>query len=148
MDGFDGADGEGVGSPHRPLGVVAVETLRGGRGQEAFYSTCAEATAEQVLTWYAMRWSIEVTRPAAQRTAPIAMLLYSLIVLWFARTGHHDWQPLHSPWYTAKTHSSFADMLRTLRRQSLRHSISAWAPTGPGARKIQQLLENISAMAT
>jgi DDE superfamily endonuclease len=152
-------------APNRPLRVVAVEALQGGRGPEAFYSTCAEATSEQVLTWYAMRWSIEVTnhdakqhlgfedpqgwtRAAAQRTAPIAMLLYSLIVLWFARTGHRDWQPLTSPWYTSKTEPSFADMLRTLRRQSLRHSISQWALAGPGSRKVQQLLENISALAT
>lgn len=152
-------------APGRPLRVVAVEALQGGRGQEAFYSTCAEATAEQVLTWYAMRWSIEVTnhdskqhlgfedpqgwtRPAAQRTAPIAMLLYSLIVLWFARTGYRDWQPLSSPWYTSKTQPSFADMLRTLRRLSLRHTISQWALAGPGSRKVQQLLENMAALAT
>ncbi len=47
-------------APERPLRVVAVEALQGGRGQEAFYSTCSDATAEQVIVWYAMRWSIEV----------------------------------------------------------------------------------------
>lgn len=73
--------------PERPLRVVAVEALAGGRGREAFYSTCVDATAEQVLTWYALRWSVEVTfrgckqhlgfeepqgwtRQAVQRTAP------------------------------------------------------------------------------
>lgn len=82
-------------APGRPLRVVAVESLSGGRGQQVFYSTCQEAPAEQVLTWYAMQWSVEVTfhdskqhlgfeepqgwsRPAAERTAPMAMLLYSL----------------------------------------------------------------------
>lgn len=152
-------------APNRPLRVVAVEALQGGRGQEAFYSTSTQATGEQVLTWYAMRWSIEVTnhdskqhlgfedpqgwtRPAAQRTAPIAMLLYSLIVLWFAHTGHRSWQPLNSPWYRSKAQPSFADMLRTLRRLSLRHSVSEWALAGPGSRKVQQLLENIVALAT
>lgn len=44
----------------RPLRVVATEAIKGGRGQEAFYSTCWDATAEQVIGWYAMRWSIEV----------------------------------------------------------------------------------------
>jgi len=48
-------------APNRPLRVVAVEALKGGRGQEAFYSTRHDATAEQVLGWYARRWSIEVT---------------------------------------------------------------------------------------
>ncbi len=110
------------------------------------------ATAEQVLTWYASRWSVEVTfheskqhlgfeepqgwtRRAVERTAPMAMLLYSLIVCWYCRVGHHDYCPLPRPWYTSKPHESFADMLGTLRRRSLRESISAWAPQGPEVKK-------------
>lgn len=151
-------------APERPLRVVAVEAVRGGRGQEAFYSTCWEATAEQVIAWYAMRWSIEVTnhdskqhlgfeepqgwtRRSVERTAPLAMLLYSLIVLWFAREGHRRWQPLTCPWYTSKTEPSFADMLSTLRRKSVREQVLTLALRGPGARKIQQLLENAVTMA-
>ncbi|MBU0638018.1 MAG: transposase, partial [Planctomycetes bacterium] len=83
--------------------------LSGGRPMQAFHSTCHEATAEQVLTWYARRWSIEETfhdakghlgfeepqgwtRKAVERTAPTAMLLYSLIVLWFAAEGQRHYQ--------------------------------------------------------
>ena len=152
-------------APTRPLRVVAVEATRGGRGQEAFYSTCSDATAEQVIGWYAMRWSIEVmnhdskqhlgfeepqgwTRRSVERTAPLAMLLYSLIVLWFAREGHRRWQPLKCPWYRSKTAPSFADMLATLRRLSVRQQVLTWALTGPGSRKIRQLLENTLALAT
>ena len=47
--------------PERMVRVVAVEALHGGRGREAFYSTCCNASAEQVLTWYSWRWSIEQT---------------------------------------------------------------------------------------
>ena len=47
--------------PERALRIVAVEALTGGRGMEAFYSTVVDATAEQILTWYSMRWSVEVT---------------------------------------------------------------------------------------
>jgi len=71
---------------------------------EAFYSTVVDATAEQVLTWYSMRWSAEVTfhdskqhlgfedpqgwsEDAVQRTAPMAMLLYTVIVYWYALKG-------------------------------------------------------------
>ncbi len=46
--------------PDRPLRIVAVEPQTGGRKIQAFYSTRHEASAEQALTWYAMRWSIEV----------------------------------------------------------------------------------------
>jgi DDE superfamily endonuclease len=151
--------------PDRRLRVVAVEALRGGRGQEVFYSTCHEATAEMVIAWYAKRWSIEVTfhdskqslgfeqpqgwsRKSVERTAPMAMLLYSLVVLWFAREGHRNYRPLKSPWYVSKTAPSFSDMLTTLRRQSVRQTVFAMALQGPGSRKIQQLLENIVAQAT
>ena len=152
-------------APTRPLRVVAVEALKGGRGQEVFYSTCSDATAEQVIGWYAMRWSIEVmnhdskqhlgfeepqgwTRRSVERTAPLAMLLYSLIVLWFAREGHRRWHPLVCPWYRSKTEPSFADLLSTLRRLSVRQQVLTWALTGPGSRKIQKLLENTVALAT
>jgi len=152
-------------APTRPLRVVATEAVQGGRGQEAFYSTCWDATAEQVLGWYAMRWSIEVTnhdskqhlgfeqpqgwtRRSVERTAPLAMLLYSLIVLWFARDGHHSWRPLKCPWYTSKTEPSFADMLATLRRLSIRQQVLKLALAGPGSRKVQELLENAVTLAT
>jgi len=151
-------------APERPLRVVAAEAVKGGRGQEAFYSTCHEATAEEVIAWYAMRWSIEVTnhdskqhlgfeqpqgwtRRSVERTAPLAMLLYSLILLWFAREGQRSWRPLVCPWYTSKTAPSFADMLSTLRRLSVREQVLTLALAGPGSRKIQQLLENAVSMA-
>lgn len=152
-------------APTRRLRVVATEAIQGGRGQEAFYSTCSDATAEQVIGWYAKRWSIEVmnhdskqhlgfeepqgwSRRAVERTAPLAMLLYSLIVLWFAREGHRRWRPLLCPWYTSKTEPSFADMLSTLRRLSIRQQVFTLALAGPGSRKVQQLLENTVALAT
>lgn len=151
-------------APDRPLRVVAVEALKGGRGQEVFYSTCHDASAEEVITWYAMRWSLEVafhdskqhlgfeqpqgwTRRAVERTAPIAMLLYSLIVLWFVREGHRHYQPLNCPWYATKKNASFADMLATLRRRSVRHRVLSIAIKGKGSRKLRQLLENAVAMA-
>lgn len=151
-------------APERSLRVVATEAVQGGRGQEVFYSTCSDATAEQVIGWYAMRWSIEVmnhdskqhlgfeepqgwSRRSVERTAPLAMLLYSLIVLWFAREGHRQWHPLLCPWYTSKTAPSFADMLGTLRRLSVRQQVLTLALAGPGSRKIQQLLENVVALA-
>jgi SRSO17 transposase len=151
-------------APERSVRVVATEALKGGRGQEAFYSTCWETSAEQVITWYAMRWSIEVTnhdskqhlgfeepqgwsRRSVERTAPLAMLLYSLIVLWFARDGHRHWSPLDCPWYPSKPAPSFADMLRTLRRLSVRQQVLTLALARPGAQKVQKLLDSTLALA-
>ena len=143
--------------PQRPLRIVAVEPLTGGRRVQAFYSTRHEASAEMVLTWYAMRWSIEVafqsskthlgfeepqgwTRRAVERTAPTAMLLYSLIVLWFARSGHRHDHPPNRPWYTTKRHASFADMLTTLKRESIRELVLSTPLRGRGSRKLTRTL--------
>lgn len=150
--------------PERALRIVAVEALEGGRGMEAFYSTVVDATAEQVLTWYSMRWSVEVTfhdskqhlgfeepqgwsEDAVQRTAPMALLLYTVIVHWYAIEGRHHDRLSILPWYTCKSHASFADMLATLKRLSLRQRISALGLSGQGSRKTQELLENLVNLA-
>ncbi len=123
----------------RLVRVVAVDPLTGGRKPQAFYSTCAAADPIAVLTWYSRHWSLEVaiqeakgrlgfeepqgwTRRAVERTAPMAMVLYSLIVLWFAGEGHRHLRLPERPWYRQKTEPSFADMLTTLRRQCLRET--------------------------
>jgi hypothetical protein len=148
--------------PARPLKVVAVEPLCGGRPVQAFYSTCIEETAVDVLTEYAGRWSIEETfqggkshlgfeepqgwtKRAVLRTAPCALLLYSLVVLWFAQGGHAAYAPPRRPWYPHKARPSFLDMLQTLRRESLRAEVSAQLPSmrgreNPAARLIDAVL--------
>ena len=148
---------------NRLLRVVAVEPMTGGRPRQAFYSTHHMASALEVLTWYAWRWSIEVafheskthlgfeepqswTRRAVERTAPVAMLLYSLIVKWFAEEGHRDYRPASTTWYI-KPRASFGDMLATLRRLSIRERTIEWRLQGPGSQKLQQTLENMLALA-
>lgn len=144
-------------APQRPLRVVAVQPLSGGRRTQAFYSTCATATAEQVLTWYALRWSIEETfheckgqlgfeepqgwtRRAVERTAPTAMILYSLIVLWFATEGHRHYRAPWRPWYRTKSGVCFTDMLNTLRVQSVRHQVLSLRHAGRGHKKLMKTL--------
>jgi hypothetical protein len=143
--------------PQRALRVVAVEPLCGGRQRQAFYSTVHDARAEQVLVWFAMRWSIEVSfhdakgslgfeqpqgwsRKAAERTAPMALLLYSAIVLWFAKYGHRLYRAPLRPWYRYKTHASFADMLATLKRTSVRKEVLQTGLSGQGSRNILKTL--------
>src|SRR4029077_9391214 len=135
-----------------------------GRPRQAFYSTCVTATAVAVLTWYAQRWAIEVafhdgkqhlgfeepqnwTRRAVERTAPLALLVYGLIVVWFGRQGHQAYQPPQRPWYTSKATPSFADMLATLRRSSVRAEVLTFGLQGPGSRKIKKALETVASRA-
>jgi hypothetical protein len=145
--------------PQRPLRIVAVEPLTSGRRTQAFYSTCHPATPEQVLIWYARRWSIEETfqnakghlgfeqpqswtRRAVERTAPTAMLLYSLVVLWFAAEGHRHYRAPNRPWYRSKSCASFADMLNTLRCESVRQQVLSLDLHGRGSRNIIKTLFN------
>ena len=146
--------------PDRPLRIVATEALAGGRGREVFYTTRHTENAVTILQWYSQRWSIEVTfreskqhlgfqepqgwsRQAAERTAPIAMLLYGLIVYWFATTGHRKFQRTTRPWYTRERHASFSEMLGTLRHQSLTQQISQLSLSGPRAQKVKQTLQRL-----
>lgn len=148
-------------APQRPLRIVAVEPLSGGRTTQAFYSTVHDATAAQVLTWYAMRWSIEETfqaakgqlgfeepqgwtRRAVERSAPTAMLLFSLIVLWFARDGHHRYHAPNRPWYTHKTGICFTDMLNTLRCESVRAKVLSLPGQGRGHKQLVKTVLNIA----
>ncbi len=151
-------------APDQELKIVAGEPLSGGRKPQAFFSTRRHDTAEAVLTRYAARWSLEVTnhdakgqlgfeepqgwsKPAVQRTAPVAMLLYSLVVLWFSREGHRHYQPPHRPWHAGKTQASFAEMLATLRCESVRQEVSAMDLHGTGSRNIVSTLIHVVSQA-
>jgi hypothetical protein len=155
-------------APDRPLKVVAVEPLTGGRKPQAFFSTCFDDAAATVLTRYACRWPIEVTnhdakgqlgfeepqgwtRHAVERTAPVAMLLYSLVVLWFAREGHRHYATPPRPWYPGKVDgpagASFADMLMTLRRQSVRQEVLSMHLHGRGSRNVVKSLIHVVSQA-
>ena len=87
------------------------------------------------------------SRKAVERTAPWAFLLYSLVVLWFVRDGHRDYRALDRPWYPHKRQPSFADMLGTLRRVSLREQVLSWGLGGPGSQQVLELLENTAHLA-
>jgi hypothetical protein len=151
-------------SPQRSLRIVAVAPLTGGRPVQAFYSTDHSATAEQVLGSYAHRWAIEQafqetkshlgfeepqgwTRRAVERTAPTAMLLYGLVIAWFADFGHRLWTAPVRPWYRSKRGPAFVDMLDTLRRQCLRTEVSRTGLAGPGSRKLRQTLLRVASLA-
>lgn len=137
--------------PTRPLRIVAVQPLCGGRKVQAFYSIDDQAAPQAVLGQYAQRWSIEEVNRAAkthlgmeqpqgwthlavQRTAPIALLLYWLIVLGFARVGERAYHPPWRPWSPQKPNPSFFDMLQTLRRESLLAEVFQ-TPGAPRLRK-------------
>lgn len=124
----------------RLLTIVLVRDAVGKRPDQMFYCTYLDWDAWQILSEYSARWSIEVTfenckqllgledpanrkEKAVRRTAPMALVLHSLIVVWFHRIGHRYVRFPDRPWYPQKEEPSFADMLTTLRRLSWQDKI-------------------------
>jgi hypothetical protein len=149
----------------RLLTIVLVHDVLGKRPDQMFYCTRLDWDARQILSCYAGRWAIEVTfenckqllgldepanrKPlAVQRTAPFALLLYSLIVVWFHRVGHLSLRYPERPWYRQKREPSFADMLSTLRRVSWQEKLLPLLPARGGLKsQVLQLLEFTSRAA-
>lgn len=121
----------------RLMRFVLIRGWPGHNKPDLLVTTDTTMTAEQVITRYCHRWSIEETfrwakgrlgfedpqsrtEGAVTRTAPMALWVYSLVVLWYARWSKRrttlPFRP--APWNTTKTTPSFSDMLAALRRQS------------------------------
>ena len=153
-------------APERPVYVIAIEHLRGGRGVEVFYTTeLQEACAEEVLTQYSWRWPIETTfqdskqhlginepqnrtKQAARRTTPAGFYLYGLIILWHEYVREEPGIIVRR--WSGKRHHSFADMLATLRSDSLaqtKERIFSASGIPPDAQKIIAPLERLLQLA-
>src|SRR5688572_1876151 len=123
----------------QPVRIVIVRDPSGRRRDEAFFCTDLTVDHAVILEGYARRWTIEVTfhdqkqflgfedpqnqtPEAVVRTAPMAGLVYDLILLWYADRVQQGlatgW--LARPWYRSKTTPSFQDMLAAVRQESWR----------------------------
>jgi DDE superfamily endonuclease len=121
----------------QPVRIVVVRDPSGRRRDEAFFCTDLAVDHAFILTGYARRWTIEVafhdqkqflgfedpqnqSATAVARTAPMAGLVYDLVLLWYAARVQHGlaiaW--LRRPWYRSKSTPSFLDMLTAVRQAS------------------------------
>jgi hypothetical protein len=151
--------------PDRQVKVIALEHLGSRHEKEAFFSTVLDASVLDILRQYSQRWAIETTfhdckqhlhvgaarsrtRPSVERAATMGFHLYSLIVLWheLRRTATI---PVRN--YKGKRHPSFADMLVTLRDetllQNIRPEINREPQTTANLQKIITYLERLLALA-
>ena len=75
----------------------------------------------------------------------MALILYSLVVVWFHNTGHGLVRFPTRPWYRKKAEPSFADMLTTLRRVSYEEKTAGLLPNEcPLKTWVAQLTELLS----
>jgi SRSO17 transposase len=146
----------------RLLTIVLVHDVEGKRPDQMFYCTKLDWTAERILSAYACRWAIECTfenckqflgledpanrlAEAVKRTAPMALIIYSLVVVWFHQTGHQFLRFPVRPWYPEKEEPSFGDLLTTLRRVSYEEKTARLLPNQSGLKTwIAQLTEFLS----
>lgn len=117
-----------------PVRWVLTRDPAGRAETRAFVCSDPERTALEILTWYAMRWAVEVTFAetrrhlgietqrqwsdlAIQRTTPLLLGLFSLVTLWAgdlaAQTGKLP--VLGAAWYK-NPDPTFADCLAAVRR--------------------------------
>lgn len=148
----------------RLLTFVLTRDTKGDRPTQIFYCTDLTMKVRDILSAYACRWAIEVTHHdakqflgledpanrlplAVERTAPMAMFLYSLTVLWYHQHGHPHLRFPERPWYTRKREPSFADMLTTLRRLSWEEKLSQVPSNSSLANKNINLLTYLATLA-
>jgi len=127
----------------------------------ALITTDLHTPADQIITRYAARWSIEVaiedskqitgvgqtrtrTARAVTRTVPFGLLTQTLVVLWYTEHGDHHTtiaqRRTEAPWYTSKTQPSYQDMITTLRRTLITARFRAGRPHQPNPEETQAVL--------
>jgi hypothetical protein len=137
----------------QPVRIVIVRDPTGKRKDEAFFCTDVSVTDTFLLETYARRWTLEVTfhdakqflgfeDPQSQtaravlRTAPMAGIVYDLVLLWAAHRvqAGHPVAAVTRPWYRTKAEPSFLDLLTALRADRGQEHLSE--PPMP-ARRLQ-----------
>ena len=133
----------------RAVRIVIVRELADTEGYRiALISTDAEASAEELISRYADRWSIEVAfqdakhvvgvgearnrvRKAVERTVPFGLLCQSIAVAWYALYADPAADVARrrraAPWYSQKRDPSMLDVLAALRRELIRAEFLAGA---------------------
>ena len=145
--------------------LLVVRGFPGHDKDDVFVSTDPAQQPAAIIEVFSERWALEVaffhakgklgfedpqnrTEHAVERTAPMALWLYSLVVVWYLRTGQHlrAARIAGLPWYTSKAAPAFGDMLATLRRSSWLERLAVPCANEPTLRKrIRPILEYAAA---
>jgi len=123
----------------KPVRLVLVRDPKGEWRNEALVSTDPTLPDWMILTGYCRRWSVEVafcdakqrlgfhdpqvwSAPAVERATPMAWLVGTLVVLWYAESGQVGPQARRQgSWYRHKRSLTFTDMLASCRLQLWQH---------------------------
>lgn len=144
----------------RMLRFVLVRGWPGHDNDDVLCCTDLTLGAKEIIRRFCLRWSLEVTfqetkgklglqdpqnrtERAVERTAPMALWVYTLTVIWYLGLDKRlkSAQLPRFPWYR-KSVPSFSDMLAALRRETWRNRILDPLPLSPGDQKsVEPLLD-------
>jgi hypothetical protein len=85
---------------------------------------------------------------AVKRTAPMALLAYSLVLPWYVRWGQHmrAARVPQMPWYRSELGPAFGDMLAAVRRASWLERLSVPCRDVPTLRElVRPILKYVAA---
>jgi len=123
-----------TGFPPVPIRWVLIRDPRGVFPTQALLCTDLDATPLQIISWFVLRWQLEVTfhevrahlgvetqrqwsRQSIQRTTPALLGLFSLVTLLaHGQMSRASTSTRQTAWYT-KTMPTFVDALALVRRQ-------------------------------
>jgi hypothetical protein len=117
---------------HQPMRLVISRDPDGKERDDFFFTTDVSASPDEVISQFAGRWCIEDTFKNAkqllgaqepqcwsglgpERAAVMGLALYSWVWTWYLQHGHRKKSWVFHPWYSSKSHPSFADALARLR---------------------------------
>ena len=121
---------------------VYVRDPEGKRRDEVFFSTGVNLEAREIVRLYVLRWSLETTfeetrrhlgletlrnrtLTSVQRSVPMLLSLYSLVIVWFVNHGKESNVRIGSaPWYK-KEFLTFSDILDAAREDVLREAVKS-----------------------
>lgn len=147
--------------------LVLVRGFPGHDHDDVFVSTDPTLSPRKIIEEYSLRWSLEVTfqgakgklgfedpqnrtEHAVERTAPMALIAYSLVIFWYVTIGHKTRAARLSsmPWYDKAGAPTFSDMLATLRRACWLQRLSVPCANVRTLRKrIRPLVDYVSSAA-
>jgi len=136
----------------KPVRVLLVRDPKGPWRNEALVSTDPTLPDGMIRTGYCRRWSVEVafcdakqrlgfhdpqvwSAPAVECATPLAWLVGTLVVLWYAESGKDEAQTRgRQRWYRQGPSLTLADMLASCRLQLWHH----WLGQGGGLEAGQE----------
>ncbi len=141
------------GMPTVPLRWVLVRDPKGAFATQALLCTDLDATPEQLLAWFVLRWQLEVTFEEARRhlgmetqrqwsdlairrTTPALLGLFSLVTLHAHRQSEHAPTPVRRAAWYPKTQPTFSDALALVRSELWAHEGFALSARDPDSIKL------------